>query len=98
HKQTRALPDVSQQLASHVLSLRFPARQNTARRGENRYAHAPEHTRDLLRAHVTAETRAAHSFYTGDRARPVRYLVCDLDLRMGGFGVHRVVRDVAFLF
>src|SRR5882724_12614807 len=33
--QTRALPYVSQQLASHVLFLRFAAGQNPARRGEN---------------------------------------------------------------
>ena len=49
------LPDVSQQLASHVLFLRFAAGQDSARSGENRNAHAAEHARNFLRADVPAQ-------------------------------------------
>src|SRR5437764_6006733 len=97
-KLKRALPDVSQQLASHVLFFRFAPGQNPARRRENRHAHSAEHARNFLRAHITAEARTAHAFQTGDRARPVRDLVRDLDPRMRRFGVHGVIDDVAFVF
>src|SRR5207253_8834065 len=93
-KLKRALPDVSQQLAPHVLFFRLAPGQNPARRRENRHAHPAEHARNFLRAHVTAQTWTAHALQTSDRARPVRDSVRALDPRMRRFGVHGIIAEV----
>src|SRR5216684_7459025 len=76
------LPNVGQQFAADFLLFGFAPREQTARRGKNRHAHAAKNARDFIGADVTAQSRATHAPQASDRARAVHHFVCNLDPRM----------------
>src|SRR5215213_1541479 len=60
HNFGTRLPDVSQQLASHVLLFRLAPRKDAARSGKNRDPHAAKNSGNLSRADIAAKPGPAH--------------------------------------
>src|SRR5262245_48192298 len=52
-----ALPDVAEDLPAHLGFAGLPVREHAPRRGQDRHAHAAEHARNPVRAHVPAPPR-----------------------------------------
>src|SRR6266542_4786487 len=89
-------PDITDHFATQVLFSRIHAGHDAARRRDDARAHAPEHARNLGRAHVAAQPGLADPLQPDDHA--LAPLVFQLEFQFPGrLALDGAIRDVPFL-